>query len=279
METAKVLVIGDTVGKPGREACRKIIPKLRENLGIDLVVVNGENIAAGSSVTRDTTEELLTHGVDVITSGDHIFKKKEAVQVVEENPHVLRPLNYPKGTPGRGSVVASTEKGVKIAVVNLLGRVFLQSVDCPFQAAESIVKSLKSQTKIILIDFHAEATSEKVAMGWFLDGEVSAVYGTHTHIQTADESILPKGTAYMTELGMTGPYHSVLGRDIEQVLHRFRTQMPGPMDVASEDVRLSGALIEIDVQTGRAQSIRRIHEKLNNVSSPLTGEDKGWGAT
>ncbi|MBI4368582.1 MAG: TIGR00282 family metallophosphoesterase [Candidatus Omnitrophica bacterium] len=262
----KVLVIGDTVGKPGRTACRKLIPKLRLQHEIDLVVVNGENLAGGSSVTRETVEELLSNGVDVITSGDHIFKKKEAALVVEENPAVLRPLNYPQGTPGHGFTVVTTQNGAKAAVVNLLGRVFLQSVDCPFQAMESVLKSLQSQTPVILVDFHAEATSEKIAMGWFLDGRVSAVYGTHTHVQTADESILPKGTAYMTELGMSGPYRSVLGRDIEQVLHKFKTQMPGPMEVASEDVRLSGALIEIEVQTGRAKSIQRIHEKLNDAS-------------
>ena len=262
MELTKVLVIGDTVGKPGREACRRVIPKLREQHGIDLVAVNGENLAGGSSITRETAEELFQNGVDVITSGDHIFKKKEAAALVDENPRILRPLNYPKGTPGHGFVVVTTRKGVKVAVVNLLGRVFLQSVDCPFQVMETTLKTLKSQTKIVLIDFHAEATSEKVALGWFLDGEVSAVYGTHTHIQTADETVLPKGTAYMTELGMTGPYRSVLGRDINQVIHRFKTQMPGPMEVASEDIRLSGALIEIDVETGRAKSIQRIHERL-----------------
>ena len=261
-EITKVLVIGDTVGKPGREACRRLIPKLREREGIDLVVVNGENLAGGSSVTRETADELFQNGVDVITTGDHVFKKKEAAGLLDVEGRILRPLNYPKGTPGHGFAVATTAKGVKIAVVNLLGRVFLQTVDCPFQAIESILKSLKSQAKVVLIDFHVEATSEKVALGWFLDGQVSAVYGTHTHIQTADESILPKGTAYMTELGMTGPYRSVLGRDISQVLHRFRTQMPGPMEVASEDIRLSGALIEIDGSTGRATAIQRIHERI-----------------
>ena len=261
-ELTKILVIGDTVGKPGREACKKIIPRLREKHGLDLVVVNGENLAGGSSVTRETADELLENGVDVITTGDHVFKKKEAAVLLEEDERILRPLNYPKGTPGHGMAVVTTAKGIKVAVINLLGRVFLQTVDCPFQIVETTLKSLKSQTRIILVDFHAEATSEKVAMGWFLDGQVSAVYGTHTHIQTSDESILPKGTAYMTELGMTGPYRSVLGRDIGQVLHRFRTQMPGPMDVASEDVRLSGAVIEIDVQTGQASSIERVHERL-----------------
>ena len=264
MELIKVLVIGDIVGKPGREACSKIIPKLRDRHGIDLVVANGENVAAGSSITHDTAEELFSSGADVITTGDHIFRKKEGIALVQENPLVLRPLNYPKGTPGNGSVVVATKTGVKIGIINLMGRVFIQNLDCPFQIAESAVKSMKSQAKIILIDLHAEATSEKVAMGWFLDGEVSAICGTHTHVQTSDETILPKGTAYITDIGMTGPFRSVIGRDIEQVLHRFQTQMPGPMEVASDDIRLSGALIEIDAGTGRAKSIQRIHERLND---------------
>ncbi len=265
METIKILVVGDTVGKPGREACRKIIPKLREKFDLDLVVVNGENAAAGSSLTHDTAEEIFQSGADVITSGDHIFRKKEGIAVVEENPNVLRPLNYPKGTPGGGSVVVTTKKGIKVGIINLMGRVFIQNLDCPFESVESEIKSLKSKTKIILVDLHAEATSEKIAMGWFLDGQVSALYGTHTHVQTSDETVLPKGTAYMTDIGMTGPFRSVIGRDIEQVLFRFKTQMPGPMDVATEDVRLSGAIIEIDVNTAKAHSITRIHEKLNGA--------------
>jgi len=279
MEVVRILVVGDTVGKPGREACKKIIPKLRETRDLDLVVVNGENVAAGSSITHDTAEELFASGADIITTGDHIFRKKEGIALVQENPLVLRPLNYPKGTPGNGSAVIMTKTGVKVGIVNLMGRVFIQNLDCPFQAAESAVKSLKSQTQIILIDLHAEATSEKVAMGWFLDGQVSAIFGTHTHVQTSDETILPKGTAYITDIGMTGPFRSVIGRDIDQVLHRFKTQMPGPMDVATEDVRLSGAIVEIEVKSGKARSIERVHEKLNKISSPLMGEDKGGGAT
>ncbi len=263
MELIKVLVVGDTVGKPGRQACSKLIPKLKDRHEIDLVIVNGENVAAGSSITRDTAEELFESGADVITTGDHIFRKKEGIAVVEENPLVLRPLNYPKGTPGNGSVIFTTKTGVKVGIINLMGRVFIQNLDCPFQAVETEIKSIKSQTKIILVDLHAEATSEKMAMGWFLDGEVSAVCGTHTHVQTSDETILPKGTAYITDIGMTGPFRSVIGRDIEQVLFRFKTQMPGPMEVATEDIRLSGAVIQIDVNTGKARSIERIHEKLN----------------
>ena len=263
METIRILIVGDTVGKPGREACKKILPKLREAHHLDLIIVNGENVAAGSSITHDTAEELFASGADVITTGDHIFRKKEGIAVVEENPLVLRPLNYPKGTPGNGTAVVTTKTGVKVAIVNLMGRVFIQSLDCPFQAVEAAIKSLKSQTNIILVDLHAEATSEKVAMGWFLDGQISALCGTHTHVQTSDETVLPKGTAYITDLGMTGPFRSVIGRDIEQVLFRFKTQMPGPMEVATEDVRLSGAIIEIDTKTGKAQSIKRVHEKLN----------------
>jgi len=263
MELIKVLVIGDIVGRPGREACSKLIPKLKDRYGVDLVVANGENVAGGSSITHDTARELFESGADVITTGDHIFRKKEGIALVQENPLVLRPLNYPKGTPGNGSVVVTTKTGVKVGIINLMGRVFIQNLDCPFQAVESAIKSMKSQTKIILVDLHAEATSEKVAMSWFVDGEVSAIYGTHTHVQTSDETILPKGTAYITDIGMTGPFRSVIGRDIEQVLYRFKTQMPGPMEVASEDIRLSGALIEIDAETGQAKSIQRIHEKLN----------------
>lgn len=262
IELVKILVFGDTVGSPGRKACRTLIPKLREENDVDLVVVNGENLAHGSSITKDTVEEVLSGSVDVITTGDHVFRKKEALPVIESHPNVLRPINYPKGTPGRGFVLCTTKKGIKIAVVNVLGRVFLQALDCPFESVEAAVKSIRSQTKIILVDFHAEATSEKVAMGWFLDGRVSAVYGTHTHIQTADETVLPGGTAYITELGMCGPYRSVIGRRIDQVVHRFRTQMPGPMDVAEEDARISGALIEIETESGHARSIRRIHERL-----------------
>lgn len=265
METIRILVVGDTVGKPGREACKKIIPMLRQKRELDFVVVNGENVAAGSSITHDTAEELFASGADVITTGDHIFRKKEGIALVQENSLVLRPLNYPKGTPGNGSVIVTTKTGVKVGVINLMGRVFIQNLDCPFQVGEAAVKSFKSQTKIILVDLHAEATSEKVAMGWFLDGEVSALCGTHTHVQTSDETILPKGTAYITDIGMTGPFRSVIGRDIEQVLYRFKTQMPGPMEVATEDIRLSGAIIEIDVKTGKALSIERVHEKLNGT--------------
>lgn len=267
MSTLRVLVIGDTVGKPGRKACQELVPSLREKYNLDLVIDNGENLASGSSLTKETTEEIFNAGVDVITSGDHIFKKREAIQLVNQNPAVLRPLNYPKGAPGSGVYVATTRRGDKIAVVNLIGRVFMQPLECPFRTMEAILPQIQSQTKCIVVDFHAEATSEKVALGWFLDGQISALCGSHTHIQTADERILPNGTAYLTELGMTGPYHSVIGRNIEQVIYKFRTQLPSIMEVATDDIRLSGAVIEIDSQTGKASSIQRIHEKLNGTGS------------
>lgn len=259
----RALVFGDTVGKPGRVACRGLIGDLRQEHEADLVVLNGENLAHGSSISIETAREIMAAGVDVITTGDHVFKKKEALQAIEKIPNLLRPANYPEGAPGRGSVIVQTKQGVKIGVVNIMGRVFMQPLECPFRTIDRILEEIRKETNVILVDFHAEATSEKVAMGWHLDGRVSAVYGTHTHIQTADECILPKGTAYMTELGMCGPYRSVIGRDIGQALARFRTQMPGAMEVAEEDPRVSGALIEIEAESGRALSIKRIHRKLS----------------
>ena len=259
----KILAIGDVVGKPGREACRKIIPKLREKFDLDFVVANGENLAGGSGVTKDTVQELLNAGVDVATTGDHIFKKKETKEVLEAHMDVLlRPLNYPQGVPGQGFTVITTNKGINIAVVNLMGRVFMQAVDCPFKAIDAVLNGIKKRANVVLVDIHAEATSEKVAMSWYLDGRVSAVFGTHTHIQTADETVLPKGTAFISDLGMTGPYKSVLGRKIDQVIEKFLTQMPVRMEVAEEDVRLSGVLIEIDSESGKANTIERVQEKM-----------------
>jgi len=259
----KILAIGDVVGKPGREACRKIIPKLREKFDLDFVVANGENLAGGSGVTKDTVQELLNAGVDVVTTGDHIFKKKETKEVLEAHMDVLlRPLNYPQGVPGQGFTVITTNKGINIAVVNLMGRVFMQAVDCPFKAIDAVLNGIKKRANVVLVDIHAEATSEKVAMSWYLDGRVSAVFGTHTHIQTADETVLPKGTAFISDLGMTGPYKSVLGRKIDQVIEKFLTQMPVRMEVAEEDVRLSGVLIEIDSESGKANTIERVQEKM-----------------
>jgi len=262
-ESVKILMLGDAVGEPGRIACKLLVPQFIEKEGVDLVVVNGENLAGGAGITESTVRELFNCGVDVITSGDHIFDKREAYDFITYETRVLRPLNYPKDAVGHGSVVVESRNGKKVAVVNLMGQVFMiPHVESPFLRVKEEVDRLRKETPVILIDMHSEATSEKIALGWFLDGKVSAVVGTHTHVQTADERILPQGTAYITDLGMTGPYQSILGRDIESVLHRFLTQMPARFAVAREDVRLCGILAEIDASTGKAIRIRRVHERV-----------------
>ncbi|MBI4971223.1 MAG: TIGR00282 family metallophosphoesterase [Candidatus Omnitrophica bacterium] len=264
MSTLRVLIVGDIVGKPGREVCLKLIPELRRDKDIQFVIANGENIAGGSSITPDTIKDLFKASSDVITLGDHTFRKKESVEVLQKDARVIRPANYPAGTPGVGFNIIKSH-GVQIGIINLLGRVFMEPMDCPFQTVRNILSEIKDKTPIIFVDMHAEATSEKVAMGWFLDGKVSCVYGTHTHIQTSDERILPKGTAYITDVGMTGPYHSVIGREIEPVLYKFLTGLPSKYDVATEDVRLSGAIVDVDMETGKALHIERVHEYLNRV--------------
>lgn len=263
MTTMKVLALGDTVGEPGRRAIKEIVPRLVRDEAIDFVIVNGENLAGGSGITESTVIDLFSSGVNVMTSGDHIFRKKEGEALLENSSRILKPANYPAGTPGIGATVVEAKNGVKVGVLNLIGRVFLKTVNCPFEIAAREVKKLRAHTPIIFVDMHAEATSEKVALGWYLDGQVSAVFGTHTHIQTADETILPKGTGYLTELGMCGPYRSVIGREIDQVLKMFLTQMPMKLDVAREDARISGAIFEVDVETGKTTSIRRVHEKIS----------------
>lgn len=264
MDTLKILALGDVVGEPGRRAIREIVPRLIQEEAIDLVIANGENLAGGSGITESTVVELLSKGVDVITSGDHVFRKKEGEALLERSRRILKPANYPAGTPGVGATVVETKRGGgKVGVLNLIGRVFLKTVNCPFETAREEVKKLQEQTRIIFVDIHAEATSEKVALGWFLDGEVSGIFGTHTHVQTADETILPHGTGYITELGMCGPYESVIGREVSQVLKMFLTQMPMRLDVAKGDARISGALFEVDPESARTVSIRRIHEKIS----------------
>lgn len=255
----KVLFMGDIVGQPGREAIRKTLPKLVKENGIGLVVANGENAAGGSGLTPPICGELFSYGIDVITSGDHIWKKKEIVPYITNCQNLLRPLNYPEGVPGRGSVVAVTKSGVKIAVMNLIGRVFMDAVECPFNAAHKEAERLKNETNIIIVDFHAEATSEKIALSYHLEGMVSAIIGTHTHVQTADEKILPKGTAYITDCGMTGPFSGVIGRKKEEILVRFLTHMPSHFDVAEGDVRINGVIIDIDEKQGASRHIERIN--------------------
>jgi len=254
----RILFIGDVVGQPGRRAVASIVPKLRQEREIDFVIANGENSAHGAGLTPSTVDALLTSGVDLITTGDHIWDQKDIYTVIDSEARLLRPLNLPPSAPGRGSTVVPREGQTAIGVINLIGRVFMPANDCPFRAAEAEVARLKKQTNIIIVDLHAEATSEKIAMGRFLDGQVTAVVGTHTHVATADEQILPQGTAYISDVGMCGPHDSVLGRDVKAVLKRFLTQMPQKMEVAEGDVALCGVIIDVDERSGRAQSIQRI---------------------
>ena len=257
-----ILFIGDIVGSPGRKAIDKLLPGLKDELGIDFVIANAENASGGSGITSKVAAELFASGVDVLTSGDHIWKKSEIFQLINQEERILRPLNYPEGAPGRGANVFKAANGVKVGVINVNGRVFMDALDCPFKTALKACEELRRETKIIIVDVHAEATSEKVALGWYLDGNVSAIFGTHTHIQTADEKILPKGTAYLTDAGMTGPYNSVIGRNVEDVLTRFLSSIPVKFNVAEENIQLHGALVRIDEKTGSAVSILRIQKKL-----------------
>jgi 2',3'-cyclic-nucleotide 2'-phosphodiesterase len=254
----KILFIGDVVGKPGRRAVATLVPGLRAERGIDFVIANGENSAHGAGLTASTVDALLTSGVDLITSGDHVWDQKEIYEVIAHEPRLLRPLNFPAPAPGQGSTVVQLDGLPPVGVLNLIGRVFMPNTDCPFRAAEVAVARLRQQTKIIIVDLHAEATSEKIAMGRFLDGKVSAVIGTHTHVATADEQILPNGTGYISDAGMCGPHDSVLGRDVAAVLRRFLTQMPQKMEVAEGDVALCGVIVDVDENTGHARSMERI---------------------
>jgi len=259
----KILMIGDIVGNPGREAVRALVPQLRRRHDLDLVVANCENVAGGAGVTPKTAQELLGFGVDFLTSGQHIWRYKEIGPYLNQEPRLIRPANYPSGAPGSGAGIIQARDGTRVGVLNLVGRVFLETnTDCPFRIGQREVERLRKETSVILVDMHAEATSEKIAMGWYLDGQVSAVVGTHTHIQTADERILPKGTAFLTDLGMTGPYNSVIGRRVDQILERFLTGLPQKFEVPEENVILCGAIIEVDAKTGCAQAITRVQERL-----------------
>jgi metallophosphoesterase (TIGR00282 family) len=254
----KILFIGDIVGKPGRRAVAGLVPLLRADHAIDMVIANGENSAHGSGLTASTTQALLESGVDVITSGDHIWDNKEIYEVIDREPRLVRPLNMAPLAPGHGSHIWCKDGLPPVAVVNVIGRVFMPPNDCPFRALHPLLDALRAQTPIIIVDIHAEATSEKIAMGWHLDGSVSAVLGTHTHVQTGDEQILPGGTAYISDVGMCGPHDSVLGRDKEAVLRRFLTGLPQRFEVANGSIILCGVLLDIDDQTGRARFIRRL---------------------
>jgi metallophosphoesterase (TIGR00282 family) len=260
----KILFVGDIVGKPGRRAIRELLPEIISERQIDFVIANCENAAAGFGVTRDIVEELYSSQINVLTSGNHIWDKKEIREFAEDYETLLRPANYPNGSPGWGSVVMPNSSGIHIGVINLMGRVFMKPLECPFRTAEREIEKIKNRAKIIIIDFHAEATSEKEAIGWFLDGRVSAVLGTHTHVQTADETILPGGTAYITDVGMTGPFNSIIGIRKDDILERFLTQVPNRFDVAKDDVRLQGVIVDIDGKSGRARGIERLTINLRN---------------
>jgi 2',3'-cyclic-nucleotide 2'-phosphodiesterase len=267
-----ILFVGDVVGRPGRRAARQLVPVLRHQYNLGLVVVNAENAAGGSGITAETIRELLEAGVDVITTGDHVWDQKEVVEVLEHEPRVLRPLNYPAGVPGQGSVLVEKESLPPMAVMNLQGRTFMPVLENPFTMAQAEVARLRQRARIIVVDIHAEATSEKIAMARMLDGQVSAVVGTHTHVQTADEQIFPGGTAFLCDAGFTGPHQSVLGREIEPVIKRFLTNMPQRFEVASHKVLLQGALIAVDEETGRARTIRRISEPMASAEGGSEGK-------
>jgi 2',3'-cyclic-nucleotide 2'-phosphodiesterase len=257
-----ILFSGDIVGKPGRMAVKELLPALRERYKVDCVITNAENSAGGSGLTPDVVAELLSYGVQVITSGDHIWKNRAVLEIISREERLLRPANYPMDAPGRGGVVITTPGGVKVGVINLLGRVFMKPADCPFAAAMREVDCIRKETPVIVVDIHAEATSEKIAMGRYLDGKVTAVIGTHTHVQTSDEQIFPGGTAHLTDAGMTGATVSVLGVEIKPVITHFVTQLPQRFEVAKDGIEFQGVIVRADERTGRALGIERVREKL-----------------
>jgi len=252
-----LLMIGDIIGKPGRRAVNKLLPAISQQYGVDLVIANAENIAGGIGVTLNTAEELLGAGVHVLTSGNHIWAEKEIIPYLDGGMPLLRPLNYPPGVPGRGYLISG-----QVMVVNLIGRTFMSSFDCPFRAMDRLLDELESKPPVIIVDFHAEATSEKMALGRYLDGRVSAVLGTHTHVGTIDTQLLPRGTAYVTDIGMTGPIDSVIGDDVEAVTRRFLTMIPHRLSVGKGRVVLNAVLVEVDEASGRAVSIDRISQEV-----------------
>ncbi len=254
----KILFIGDIVGEPGRTAVENLLPKLRAEHSLDFIIANGENSAGGSGITPKMAEEIFSAGVDVITSGDHLWDQKEVMELLRQEPRFVRPLNYPAGTAGSGSVVIQKGSLPPVAVLNLQGRTFMPVLENPFQLGRAEVERLRQQVKIIFVDIHAEATSEKIALARMLDGQVSAVIGTHTHVQTADEQIFPGGTAYLTDAGFTGPHESVLGREMEPIIKRFLTNLPQRFEVAKGRALLQGAVVEIDDASGRALRIQRL---------------------
>ncbi|HLE76884.1 MAG TPA: TIGR00282 family metallophosphoesterase [bacterium] len=254
-----VLVIGDIHGKPGRRILRAAVPRLRKESGAALVIANGENAAGGAGITADVIREIFDAGVDVITGGNHTWHNREAYETLDAEPRLLRPANYPPGAPGHGSTVIAVD-GTAVGVLNLQGRIFMQTIDDPFRAARAEADRLRERAPVVIVDFHAEATSEKIALGWYLDGRVSAVIGTHTHVQTADERVLPGGTAYISDVGMTGPRDGVIGMAKDDIIERFLTQLPVRFTVASGPAQLNAVALDVDEESGRARAIRRIRE-------------------
>ena len=259
----KILFIGDIVGKPGRRALAEALPNLRQKHGIDLCIGNGENAAGGFGLTPEISQGLFDLGIDIITSGNHIFDKQEIIPYLTRENRILRPANYPVESPGKGWILTKSLSGESVGILNLIGRVYMDTVDCPFKKADHEISHLREKTKVIFVDIHAEVTSEKNAIGWYLDGRVSAVLGSHTHVQTADERILPGGTAYLTDAGMTGPRDSVIGIKKETAISRFITRLPRRFETATGESQVSGAVVDIDGKTGRAHSIERIQVIVN----------------
>jgi hypothetical protein len=253
-----VLFIADIIGRPGLTIVKQVINQLRQQHQIDFCIANGENGSAGKGLTAAIAQDYFNHGIDVITSGNHIFEKYGVHKLLNSNNKIIRPLNYPFGVSGKGSFVATILDNIKIGVINIQGRTFMFPIDCPFRTAKEEINRIRQITPIIIVDFHAEATAEKMAMAWYLNGKVSAVIGTHTHIQTADETILDKGTAYITDVGMTGPYNSVIGMKKEVAIRRFIQQLPERYQPADSDLRFAGVVITINVENGKAESIKRL---------------------
>jgi metallophosphoesterase (TIGR00282 family) len=277
----RILFIGDIVGRPGRELVRRGLRTLVDHYAVDIVIANVENAAAGFGITREIGDELLDWGVEVMTSGNHIWDRREAIDYIGAEPRLLRPANFPAGVPGNGSYLARTSDGRAVGVINVMGRVFMLNIDDPFAVVLREIEAMRQRTRVILVDFHAEATSEKAAMGWHLDGQVTAVVGTHTHVQTADERILPRGTAYLTDVGMTGPHDSIIGVEVAAALGKFLNAMPAKFETASGNPRLNGVLIEADEKTGLARRIERLNynaadlEQLTAVSHLQSTNVKG----
>jgi 2',3'-cyclic-nucleotide 2'-phosphodiesterase len=275
----KLLFLGDIVGRPGRDLIRRHVRALASRHGADLVIANGENAAGGAGITRENMLEILAAGVDVITTGNHVWDKRETLEFIGNEPRLLRPANYPEGTPGAGSCVVTARNGVKVGVINVMGRVFLHAIDDPFRGAEREVARVRGDgAQVIFVDIHAETTSEKLALSYYLDGMVTAVIGTHTHVQTADERILPGGTACLTDVGMTGPHDGVIGIEKATIIARFVTGLPGRFETASGDPRMNGVVIEVDETTGRAIGIARLslsEQELKDITDSVSAGARG----